>query len=101
MNGQPEIMFGVGDVNVLARVGAPWLLGTDAVVEHYVGFLRGSISWRRQLSTRYRLLINAVDDRNEVSKRWLEWLGFKLGDPIPLGVERRMFRVFRMEAGNL
>jgi len=101
MNGRPELMFGVGDINVLTRVGAPWLLGTDAVVEHYVGFLRGSRDWQRQLSTRYRVLMNAVDDRNEVSKRWLLWLGFTLGEPIPLGVEGRMFRVFRMEAGNV
>jgi hypothetical protein len=26
-----------------------------------------------------------VDDRNKVSKRWLQWLGFKLGPAIDIG----------------
>lgn len=101
VDGVPEVMFGVGDINVLTRTGAPWLLGTDAVTTHYVAFLRGSVNWREQLLRRYRVLMNAVDDRNTASKRWLRWLGFTLGEPRPLGVERKPFRVFRMEAPNL
>jgi hypothetical protein len=101
INGRPEVMFGVGDINVLARVGAPWLLGTEAVRTHYVAFLRASLEWREQLLGRYRVLMNAVDDRNGVSKRWLTWLGFTLGPPVALGVEQRLFRVFRMEAPDV
>lgn len=96
VDGVPEVMFGVGDINVLTRTGAPWLLGTDAVTTHYVAFLRGSVNWREQLLRRYRVLMNAVDDRNTASKRWLRWLGFTLGEPRPLGVERKPFRVFEL-----
>lgn len=96
INGRPELMFGVGDINVLTRIGAPWLLGTDAVTEHYVAFLRGSVDWRDQLLGRYDLLINAVDDRNSASKRWLRWLGFKLGEPLPIGRDGTLFRVFEL-----
>src|SRR5690606_5893283 len=82
VDGRPEVMWGVGDINVLAAVGAPWLLGTDTIEKHHRIFLRQSVSWRAQLLARYRVLRNLVDDRNTVSKRWLRWLGFKLFDPV-------------------
>jgi hypothetical protein len=89
-------MFGVADLNILTGLGAPWLLGTDAVDRNYRQFLRRSLSWREQLSQRYDVLRNFVDDRNEVSKRWLEWMGFTLFDPIPVGVNGEMFRMFEL-----
>ncbi|WP_455153243.1 phage protein Gp13 family protein [Bradyrhizobium cenepequi] len=85
IDGRPEVMFGVGDLNILAGIGAPWLLGTDAVEQHYRQFLRHSVSWRDQLLERYPILRNFVDDRNTVSIRWLRWLGFKLHDPVVIG----------------
>lgn len=96
VNGRPEVMFGVGDLNILTRTGCPWLLGTDAVGEHYRLFLRQSVMWREQLLGRYEVLRNAVDDRNEVSKRWLRWMGFTLYEPMPLGVNGEPFRLFEM-----
>lgn len=101
VNGQPEVMFGVGDLSVLSQVGAPWLLGTDAVTERYIAFLRGSVSWREQLLLRYQVLRNAVDDRNTASKRWLRWLGFSLSEPMPLGVDGEMFRLFEMRRADV
>lgn len=96
VDGQPEVMFGVGDLNVLTATGAPWLLGTDAVDRNFRLFLRQSVSWRGKLLDRYSVLRNFVDDRNEVSKRWLSWLGFTLSDPMPIGVNGEMFRLFEM-----
>ena len=93
---QPEVMFGVGDLNVLTATGAPWLLGTDAVERHFRLFLRQSVGWRGKLLDRYSVLRNFVDDRNEVSKRWLTWLGFTLFDPMPIGANGEMFRLFEM-----
>ena len=75
VDGKPEGMFGVGDLNVLAGLGAPWFLGTDAVEEHGVEFLRRSVTWRDQLLGRYHVLRNLVDLRNTTSIRWLQWLG--------------------------
>lgn len=96
LDGRPEVMFGAADLNVLTRTGAPWLLGTNAVELHYRMFLRQSLSWREQLLKRYDTLRNFVDDRNEVSKRWLTWMGFTLFDPAPVGVNGEMFRMFEM-----
>lgn len=96
LDGQPEVMFGVGDINILARTGSPWLLGTDAVEREWRMFLRQSRDWRQQLLSDYDVLRNFVDDRNVVSKRWLQWLGFTLMDPMPVGVNGEMFRMFEM-----
>lgn len=96
VDGQPEVMFGVADLNILTGMAAPWLLGTDAVERNYRLFLRQSLSWREQLSERYDILRNFVDDRNEVSKRWLTWMGFTLFDPVPVGVNGEMFRMFEL-----
>lgn len=100
VDGRPEVMFGCGDINVLAEMGAPWLLGTDAVDANYVAFLRMSKKWKRELLGRYQVLRNVVDDRNVVSKRWLSWLGFKLGDPLALK-NGHIFRLFELDAANV
>lgn len=89
-------MFGVGDINILTGTGCPWLLGTDAVADHYRLFLRQSLRWKEQLLGSYEVLRNAVDDRNEVSKRWLQWMGFALYEPMPLGINGEPFRLFEM-----
>jgi len=89
----------VGDLNILAGVGAPWLLGTDAVERNYVAFLRGSVEWRDQLLRDYSTLRNFVDERNRVSIRWLRWLGFTISDPIIL--QGNAFRLFEMRSDNV
>ena len=99
VNGRPEVMFGVGDINVLAGVGAPWLLGTEAVEEHYIAFLRRSVDFRDQLLQRYPIMRNFVDDRNKASKRWLQWLGFRLFDPVEIGGQS--FRMFELRSADV
>lgn len=96
VDGRPEVMFGVADINILAGIGAVWLLGTDAVEIHFRVFLRQSIEWRRKLFERYSTLKNFVTDDNEVSKRWLKWMGATFGEPIEFDGHR--FRMFEMRA---
>lgn len=99
IDGRPEIMFGIGDLNVLSGVGAPWLLGTDAVETHFVAFLRLSVEFRKQLLQRYLVLRNFVHDENRASIRWLQWLGFTLSDPVKVGDQA--FRMFELRAGDV
>jgi len=96
IDGRPEMMFGVADLNILTQVGSPWLLGTDVVHDHRSEFLRGSVRWREQLFERYDILRNFVDDRNTLSMRWLKWLGARFSEPMPIGVNGEMFRMFEM-----
>jgi hypothetical protein len=97
----PAVMFGCRSINLLARSASPWLLGTDQIETRYRQFLRGSTVYLKGMMVQYDHLINAVDDRNEVSKRWLAWLGFDIGEPIVMGAEKRMFRVFEMRSKNV
>jgi hypothetical protein len=98
INGQPEVMFGVGDINILNAVGAPWLLGTDAVERNYLAFLRRSVVWKRFFLERYAVLRNLVDARNTVSIRWLRWLGFTFSEPVNLrGHDFYLFEMTRAE----
>lgn len=96
VDGVPEAMFGVGDLNILAGVGAPWLLGTDAVEENVKLFLRLSRDFKAQLLSRYPVLRNFVDDRNTASVRWLRWLGASMSDPVD--IRGYQFRLFELRA---
>lgn len=96
IDGVPAGMFGCGDLNILASVGSPWLLGTDDLERAPLQFLRTSIGWRDQLLQRYAVLRNLVDDRNTASIRWLHWLGFTFSEPVPAGKSGEPFRLFEM-----
>lgn len=96
IDGQPEVMFGVCTLNVLTAKGAPWLLGTDAVVTHQRQFLRRSLWWKEKLFERYEVLTNFVHDDNAASKRWLKWLGFTLHPPVVMGKSGEAFRLFEL-----
>jgi hypothetical protein len=100
-DGRPETMFGCGTSDIISRIGAPWLLGSHALERHYRHFLRGSRFWIAKMKDEYAVLRNTVDDRNVVSKRWLEWLGFELGEAIPMGYERLPFRTFEMKGNHV
>lgn len=84
IDGRPEMMFGVGDLNILAGVGSPWLLGSDAVWRHRREFVRRSRWWIDHMLERYGVLRNAVDCRNTASIRWLKWMGCDFSRPILL-----------------
>ena len=96
LDGRPEVMFGVVSTSVLGGTGIAWLLGTDTAVESPALFLRQTLRWRQKLFGRYDVLRNFVDDRNEVSKRWLGWMGAIFSDPAPIGVNGEMFRLFEL-----
>lgn len=101
IDGHPICIFGAGTANLLTGVGVPWLLGTNDVKVFYRQFSRSSRFWVEQMRGRYSYLMNAVDDRNTLSKRWLSWLGFKLHDPVPMGVKQLPFRIFEMRADHV
>jgi hypothetical protein len=98
---EPVCMFGVSPVDILGGVGSPWLLGTDKVRKYAVTFLRLNKGYIARMLEIFTRLENYVDDRNEVSIRWLKWLGFTFDpEPVPYGVWGMPFFKFRMEKGK-
>jgi hypothetical protein len=96
-NDVPVVIFGMTPINTMMRTGAPWLLGTDDIERNYVTFARFSVKWRDKMLRNHEVLTNFVHDEHEQAKRWLVWLGFKLGLPKVYGPHGGLFRKFTME----
>lgn len=58
-------------------VGAAWMLGTDNLLSIRRELVREGVRWINFLNTVYPVLTNYVDERNDISIRWLERLGFE------------------------
>ncbi len=89
----PIAIFGVvPSVAGNTRIGSPWMLGTPGITGHWFEFARRSRDEFHAMRQRWDRLENHVDDRNELHKRWLRWLGFEFTELIEhFGVERRPF----------
>ncbi len=84
-------MFGVVPEGDAGRI---WLLGTNSVSNNYFGFCRLSKKWLLRLRPRYRMLFNVADARNDLTIRWLQWLGFEFGNTLTLGPAGHQFKEF-------
>ncbi len=84
-------MFGVVPEGDAGRV---WLLGTDRVLSNPIAFCRLSKKWLLRLRPRYRMLFNVADARNDLTIRWLQWLGFEFGNTLTLGPAGHQFKEF-------
>jgi len=93
-NGDPCMMFGVGPTSD-PNFGVIWLLSSDIITRKPMTFLRQSKLWLPFFHSKYPLLGNAVDARNEVHVKWLRWLGFKFINTLPMnGPDGPPFHVF-------
>ena len=61
------------------------MLGTDLIEEMGISFLRVSRAWVDNLMERYDGVGNAVDARNEVHIKWLQWVGFEFLPAVSMG----------------
>lgn len=92
--GEPVAMFGAAPIPDVDGLGSIWLLGTDELTKVQTTFLRLSKKFIKVLLKDYKTLYNYVDERNEVSQRWLEWCGAKFKGVFTYGIEGRPFRYF-------
>lgn len=90
----------VGDTIHGIGVGVPWMVTTEHIADDPRGFLRASKAVLAEILQRHQVLVNYVDARNVAAIRWLAWLGFEIGDPVPYGLHRLPFRQFTMIRGN-
>jgi hypothetical protein len=97
-DGKLVCLFGVAPLTLTGITGLPWLLGSDDVCTYSRQFLRRNRAYVREMLADFPVLRNVVDARNAVSIRWLKWLGFRFGEPMPMGVQNLPFIPFQMEA---
>ncbi len=97
-DGKLVCLFGVVPASLAGVTGVPWLLGSDDVCAYSRAFLRRNRAYVRGMLAEYPILRNVVDARNEVSIRWLKWLGFRFGTARPMGFENLPFIPFEMRA---
>jgi|SaaInlStandDraft_2_1057019.scaffolds.fasta_scaffold17445_2 hypothetical protein len=100
VGGSPSILFGVCPESVLTRKGIPWLLATDGIELVSRRFLRECRGHLDAMFTSYDTLSNMVSVDNAVSIRWLEWMGFQFGAPVPAGIVGQMFYPFTMRSDH-
>jgi hypothetical protein len=85
VDGQPVAMFGVVPASILSGIGAPWMVGAVDLEQHQFWFAKSSRPCVQRMQREFNVLANWVDNRNTLSKRWLRWLGFHVGQPQPFG----------------
>lgn len=94
VDGEPICMFGVSPYEPQPVIGIPWMIGTDLLERHQRVFIRRCHREFAAVCEGYHYLVNWVDDRNVVAHRWLQWMGFRLHEAAPYGVEGLPFRMF-------
>lgn len=96
IDGEPAALVGVATTSLLSGKASPWLLGTSVIERKPKAFLRASRALFPALIDGARYLENYVDERNTLSQRWLEWLGFTLEPAEAWGSAGLPFRRFWM-----
>lgn len=74
--GHPGLMAGSTPCSTFDGFGRVWLLGTPAIEENTITFLRHSKHLLGVLFADYTALYNYTYERNVVHHNWLRWLGF-------------------------
>lgn len=92
----PLAMAGVLPRNLIAGVGAVWLLTTPEAHRHRRAFWLASKALVAYLRHEYSRIEGHVDVNFETSQRWLTKLGFHIVDA-PYNFEGRRFTPFVME----
>ena len=73
----PAFMWGVCvPGGMMSFTGVPWLLGTNAIHEVAIEFLKQSVPFVDLMQSRFPRLANCVHAQNRLSIRWLKWCGF-------------------------
>ena len=86
---KPVGIFGVD--NCGNGVGGIWLLATKDLTKIQIAFLKQCRKVIQFLNTKYKILWNFVDCRNQLHIKWLRWCDFKFIRKINYGVLQKPF----------
>ncbi|MEO1029596.1 MAG: hypothetical protein AAFX02_11145 [Pseudomonadota bacterium] len=85
IDNEAVVLFGAAPIGMINRAATPWMVGSNKLERYPITVLRHNRRIIDRWTSQFDHLFNYVDTRNEVSKKWLKWLGFKLHDPRPYG----------------
>lgn len=83
VEGEPAVVMGV-EPQVRDGSGRVWLLGTPKCEERPIALMKEARLWRDRWLDRWSPLWNVVDPRNEMHVRWIESIGFRLGNTVEI-----------------
>lgn len=89
----PVMILGV--VPIMDGLGSPWLLGTEQMVEARHALIHEMQVYMEMFHEEYPTLLNKVDARQRKTIKWLEYLGFEVGEEVPEGPYDMPFKYFR------
>ena len=89
---KPVGIFGVDDCG--NGVGGIWLLATKDLTKIQIAFLKQCREVIQFLNTKYKILWNFVDCRNQLHIKWLKWCGFQFINKKNYGVLNKPFYEF-------
>lgn len=80
VDGKCGALWGVKMTRILSDEGMLWMIGTHLIDEYPITFLRQSRQVVRKLHGTFKKLYGCVLTDYSQSRRWLEWLGFEIGE---------------------
>ncbi len=86
---KPVGIFGIN--NYEKDIGVIWLLATKDLAKIQIAFLKQCREVVKFLNTKYKILWNFVDCRNQLHIKWLKWCGFKFLRKTNYGVLQKPF----------
>lgn len=95
-DGKPIALWGLAVPSLIGRTASPWLLTGPGVEKNKKKFLLESAQFVELAIQAFPHLENWCDARYERSLRWLNWLGFRIGEPESRGPLGMMFRHVEM-----
>lgn len=97
----PIAMFGIMPINMSS--GIIWMFTTDGLRDGKMGrpFVRNCKRWFKSMLEIYPHLIGYVDLRNNISIRWLTYLGCEWGETYNLGVDEIPFKYFSFKKDRI
>ncbi len=95
-DGNVMCIFGVNPVENTDGIGAIWMLGTKFFDDHEMIFASACRPILDDLISKFKYVFNYVYVENIKSIQWLMWLGFKISEAVPIGINGANFHRFEM-----
>lgn len=96
-DGEPLVMFGLAQRDLLTGSGVIWMLGANSSLKYKREFFIQTKPVINEMLNICPRLCNMVYSKNINSIQWLKWLGFTIEDPIPHGPDDELFHRFHIE----